>query len=41
MNNILAKLNKHFTSLALLLSVAVVQAGGYSNLSIAVYFRYQ
>jgi len=41
MNNILAKLNRHFTSLALLLSVAVVQAGGYSNLSIAVYFRYQ
>ena len=30
-----------FTALALFLSVAAAQAGGYTNLSIAVYFRYQ
>jgi uncharacterized membrane protein YgcG len=41
MKNIVAKLNRRFTSLVFLFSVAAAQAGGYSNLSIAVYFRYQ
>ena len=39
--NILTKLNRWLASLALLLTVSAAQAGGYSNLSIAVYFRYQ
>jgi hypothetical protein len=39
--NTLTKLNRTFASLALLMSVAAAQAGGYSNLSIAVYIRYQ
>ena len=41
MKNTLTKLNRTFASLALLMSVAAAQAGGYSNLSIAVYIRYQ
>ena len=41
MNNLLTRLNRWFASLALLLTVAAAQAGGYTNLSIAVYFRYQ
>jgi hypothetical protein len=41
MNNILTKLNRRFSSLVFLLSVVAAQAGGYSHLSIAVYFRYQ
>jgi len=41
MKNILARLNRPFIFLALLLSAAAAQAGGYTNLGIAVYFRYQ
>jgi hypothetical protein len=41
MKNILAKLNRRFSSLVFLFSVVAAQAGGYRNLSIAVYFRYQ
>ena len=41
MKNTLVKLNRLFTALAFLCSVVAAQAGGYTNLSIAVYFRYQ
>ena len=41
MKNNLQKPNLLFTFLALMLSVAAAQAASYSNLSIAVYFRYQ
>ena len=41
MKNILAKLNRRFSSLVFLFSVVAAQAGGYRHLSIAVYFRYQ
>ena len=41
MKSILVKLTWRFASLLFLLSVGSAQAGGYTNLSIAVYFRYQ
>jgi len=41
MNNDLSRLSRAFASLALVMLVSAVQAGGYTNLSIAVYFRYQ
>ena len=41
MKNILVKLTWRFTALLILFSVVAAQAGGYTNLSIAVYFRYQ
>jgi len=41
MKSFLVKLNLRLTSLLFLFSVAAAQAGGYTNLSIAVYFRYQ
>jgi hypothetical protein len=41
MKNILAKPKWPLTSLVFLFSVVAAQAGGYTNLSIAVYFRYQ
>ena len=41
MENSLTKRFRWFSFLPLLLSVATAQAGGYRNLSIAVYFRYQ
>jgi hypothetical protein len=41
MKNTLVKLNRLFTALVFLCSVVAAQAGGYTNLSIAVYFRYQ
>ena len=41
MKNTLVKLNRLFTAQVFLCSVVAAQAGGYTNLSIAVYFRYQ
>jgi hypothetical protein len=41
MKNILVKLTWRFASLLFLLSLGADQAVGYTNLSIAVYFRYQ
>jgi len=41
MKSILVKLTWRFASLLFLLSLGAAQAGGYTNLSIAVYFRYQ
>ena len=41
MNNIFTRLIRRFSFLAMVLSAAAAQAGGYRNLSIAVYFRYQ
>src|SRR5271165_3760618 len=41
MNTTLTQLIRLFSLPAILLSVAAAQAGGYKNLSIAVYFRYQ
>jgi hypothetical protein len=41
MNNIFTRLIRRFSFLAIVLSAVAAQAGGYRNLSIAVYFRYQ
>ena len=41
MKNTLVKLNRLSATLVSLCSVVAAQAGGYTNLSIAVYFRYQ
>ena len=41
MNTILLRLVRPFSFLAILLPVATAQGGGYRNLSIAVYYRYQ
>ncbi len=41
MNQFPEKLNYWLACLAALLAVPAVQAGGYTNLSVAVYFRYQ
>ncbi|MGO8676541.1 MAG: hypothetical protein ACLQVX_11800 [Limisphaerales bacterium] len=41
MKNTVVRPNRRFIALAFLCSVVAAQAGGYTNLSIAVYFRYQ